>query len=507
MKPGPRLPSWLLGVAMLSACAAPGPEGRTIVIVQAEGPLSLEPCENNEDFSANVLGNVFEPLIAMSADLRLVPALAASWYTPDATTWVFRLREGARWHDGSAVKPKEVVASLERARRDPKSRRRPELSQVTTIATGGEGEVVLTTRAAFGALASQIAQVPVSRPPGPGARFPQGTGPYVIEGFTPGGDTLLVPKGDGSKLRSLLFRVMPDASERVRMLEDGRADIVPYLAAGEAAALERSTAAKVLRRRGLLIAFLAMDYARGQSPYVTSKKNPFQDIRVRRALASVIDRGALLKEALGGEGDTLAQLVVPEAFGFSPGLPQGVPDPAGAKKLMAEAGFEAGFGVALDFEGIGVENSMERIVQVLSRQFAQIGVRVNPRPHTTQQLLSRVESHDTSFYLLSWVGTSGDLGSTAEFLLRTPSEGRGTDNGGNYSSPEADALIDEASATLDPEARLAILRRLEERVRKDLPVIPLLRREDRYGAAKGISFELRLDREIRGVTLVVDGKR
>ena len=105
---------------------------------------------------------------------------------------------------------------------------------------------------------------------------------------------------------------------------------------------------------------------------------------------------------------------------------------------------------------------------------------------------------------MSWVGTSGDLGSTAEFLLRTPSEGRGTDNGGAYSSREADALLDAASATLDPGARLALLRKLEERVRADLPIIPLLRREDLYAAARGVSFGLRLDREIRGATLEVD---
>ncbi|MBX7183951.1 MAG: hypothetical protein K1Y01_02300 [Vicinamibacteria bacterium] len=507
MKPGPRLPCWLAAVALLSACATPRPpEGRTIVIVQAEGPLSLEPCENNEDFSGNVLGNVFEPLVAMNADLRLVPALAASWYTPDATTWVFRLREGARWHDGRAVVPAEVAASLERARRDPKSRRRPELSQVATIATGGDGEVVLKTKAPFGALASQIAQVPISRSPGPGARFPQGTGPYLIGEFTPGGDTLLVPAGDGSRLHRLLFRVVPDARERQRMLADGRADIIPYLAASEASAIEGSPTTRVLRRRGLLIAFLAMDYARRRSPYVVMKRNPFQDVRVRRALSAAIDREALLKEALGGNGDTLAQLVVPEAFGFASGVARPVPDLTAARRLMAEAGLKEGFEVTLDFEGVAVESSMERVVQVLARQFAQIGVRVIPRPHTTQELLARVESHDTSFYLLSWVGTSGDFGSTAEFLLRTPSEGRGTDNG-NYSSPEADALIDEASSTLDPGARLAILRRLEERVRADVPVIPLLRREDLYGAARGLSFELRLDREIRGVTVVVEGKR
>jgi len=493
--------AWL--AAWSGACTPTSPAGRTIVIVQAEGPRSLEPCESNEDHSANVLGNVFEPLVAMDANLKLTPALAASWYTPDATTWVFRLREGARWHDGRAVTPAEVVASLERARSDPRSRRRPELSQVTHIAPGGAGEVVLTTRAPLGALASQVAQVPVSRAASVETRFPTGTGPYRIEGFTPGGDTLLVPARQGAALHPLLFRVVPDAGARLRMLLDGRADVLPYLAADEAARIDGSPKAKVLRRRGLLIAFLAMDYARPETPYVTRKENPFRDLRVRRALASVIDREALLLEALGGHGAPLTQMVVPEAFGYAPGAPNPAPDLAAARALMAEAGLSGGFDVALDFEGVAVEKSMASVVQVLSRQFARIGVRIKPQAHTTQQLLTRVESHDTSFYLLSWVGTSGDLGSTAEFLLRTPSEGRGTDNGGAYSSPETDALLDAASATLDPAARLALLRRIEERVRLDVPVIPLLRREDMYGTAAGVSFELRLDREIRGATLAV----
>jgi len=508
MRPGPRRLGWLLTAVWAGACGAPPlPDDQTIVIAQAEGPRSLEPFESNEDFTGNVLGNVFEPLVAMNADLQLTPALAGSWYTPDATTWVFRLREGVRWHDGRPVAPAEVVASLDRARLDHRSRRRPELSQVATIATGGPGEVVIHTRAPFGALASQVAQVPVSRSPEGRNLFPLGTGPYRIESFTPGGDTLLVPAAAGPARHALRLRVVPDTGARLQMLRDGQADIVPYLAAGEAAAVEALGNAKVLRRRGLLIAFLAMDCARARSPYISAPRNPFRDPRVRRALASVIDRKALLAEALGGEGDTLDQLVVPEAFGFSPGRPPATPDIAAARALLTEAGFAEGFEVSLDYEGVGVEDSMERVSRVLARQLALIGVRLKLQPYTTQQLLARVEAHDTSFYLLSWVGTSGDLGSTAEFLLHSPAAGRGTDNGGGYSSLETDALIDEASSTLDPAARLSILRKLEERVRADVPVIPLLRREDRYGARAGVSFQMRLDREIRGVTLRVDRKR
>ena len=493
---------WIMAAIFSSGCGFAGPaEPRTIVIVQAEGLRSLEPYESNEDHSANILGNVFEPLIAMDANLKLVPALAESWYTPDATTWVFRLRKGAVWHDGAAVTPFEVIASLERARSDPKSRRRPELSQVTAITPGGAGEVVLKTRAPFGALASQIAQVPVSRASAGATSFPVGTGPYRLERFTPGGDTLLVPARPGQRLHPLLFRVMPDPAARLRMLIEGRADILPYLTAEAAAAVSRSANARPLRRRGLLIAFLSMDYARLQTPYVSVKTNPFRDHRVRLAIASVIDREALVAEALQGNGSPLAQMVVPEAFGYAPDAPHPSPDLTAARALMAEAGFGSGFEVTLDFEGAA--DSRSPVVEVLSRQVAQIGIRIKPRPHATQDLLPRVEARDTSFYLLSWVGTSGDLGSTAEFLLRTPSEGRGTDNGGGYSSQETDALLDAAAATLDAEARLSLLRKVEERIRLDVPVIPLLRREDLYGVAAGVSFDLRLDREIRGATLVV----
>lgn len=247
-----------------------------------------------------------------------------------------------------------------------------------------------------------------------------------------------------------------------------------------------------------------MDYARLQTPYVSVKTNPFRDHRVRLAIASVIDGEALVAEALQGNGSPLAQMVVPEAFGYAPGhaaAPLTRSD-CGQSSTPAEAGFGSGFEVTLDFEGAA--DSRSPVVEVLSRQVARIGIRIKPRPHATQDLLPRVEARDTSFYLLSWVGTSGDLGSTAEFLLRTPSEGRGTDNGGGYSSQETErALLDAAAATLDAEARLSLLRKVEERIRLDVPVIPLLRREDLYGVAAGVSFDLRLDREIRGATLVV----
>ena len=497
-----------LGLAGVSASCAPGrPADDTVVIVQAGGPESLEPWQNMEGASARVLGNVFESLVELDANLKLQPALAASWYTPDPTTWVFRLRDGARWHDGSEVKPRDVVASLERARSDPRSRRRPELAQVTSIREGGPREVILTTHSPFGAFLGQLAQVDVSRPPSTPGGFPLGTGPYRLASFKPDMETRLAPMDPERGLPALRFVVVREPVTRLEMLRDGSAQISPDLAAREAVAAEESGRITVLRRRGLLITFLAIDTAREVTPYASPRRNPLRDLRVRRALASAVNRDELVAAAVDGQGAPLNQLVVPEAFGYASEAPPPLTDVSLARRLMAEAGFGSGFDLTLDFEGREGEDVMGRIASTLAAQFALINVRLQLRGQTIRQLIARIESRDTSLCLLPWVGTSGDFGSTAEFLLHTPADGRGTSNSGGYSSAEADHLIDEAAATLDPAVRLAVLKRLESRIRADVPVIPLLRQMDVYGVAEGIKFEPRLDREIRGATLVLSRKR
>ncbi|MBL8113225.1 MAG: hypothetical protein JNK60_10090, partial [Acidobacteria bacterium] len=117
-----RFLSALLGLAVFSsACgrfpATPGSASEELVCLQDCAPESLDPhAGGHVAQTQEVLGNVYESLVALDSEMRVVPALAESWSNPDERTWDFRLRRGVRFHSGGALTAADVVWSFERAR-------------------------------------------------------------------------------------------------------------------------------------------------------------------------------------------------------------------------------------------------------------------------------------------------------------------------------------------------------------------------------------------------------
>jgi peptide/nickel transport system substrate-binding protein len=330
--------------------------------------------------------------------------------------------------------------------------------------------------------------------------MPEGTGPYALERWERGREVLLRAQGAATALRQLRFLVVPKTPRQIEMLTAGEAHVVADLTPREARRLRGVKGVRVASRKGLLVQFLAMDCARERSPYVAAERNPFRDPRVRRAVALGLDRQALVEGPQEGEAEVVDQIVGPQVFGYDPELPPWVPDREGARGLLAAAGFEAGFDVDLDFNG-DPDGATERMVELAATQLRAIGIRVRPRRQSLASLVKRVEARDTSFYLMPWIGTSGDFSSSAEYLLRTPGNGHGIDNGGMYSSKEVDGLLDRAQATVVAAQRQRLLRQAARKVHDDAPVVPLCRLSDLYAVSAGLAFEPRLDREIRGAEL------
>ena len=107
-------------VAMLAVLAG-GARAQTLRIAVDQSPVGLDPHVATAFSTQLVNSAIYEGLTAIDADLRVVPALAASWtVSPDGLTYVFRLRPKARFHDGKAVTPDDVIASIARVR-DPKT--------------------------------------------------------------------------------------------------------------------------------------------------------------------------------------------------------------------------------------------------------------------------------------------------------------------------------------------------------------------------------------------------
>lgn len=481
---------------ILSACGGRPAPSRAVVAYPV-GPASLVPDLATEEFTASILGNVYEPLVQLDRALVVGAGLAESWHSEDDLTWVFRLRAGVRLHDGRPLDAATVVACLEHARAHPDSRRRAELTPIERIEARDSRTVVLRTRAPFAALPNRLASVPIWAQGTP----PLGTGRYRIEAWVPRGDTVLTAfdaHRDGPPpLRRLEFRAIPDAMQRARAVRGGDVHLAVDVPTEAVLDLASAPGVRIAAEKGLRVVFLGMDCAGKSSPHVDSATNPFRDPRVRRAVAHAIDRRALVAGPLGGHGEVADQLVTPASFGFDDGLEPIAFDPGVSRRLLTEAGFPQGFGVALDFMP-GKYRGTEAVVQALVTQLAAVGIRVRARRFEREAFVPRVEAGDTAFYLLGWMNTSGDAEVAYDYLVHTPGEGYGQKNGGRYSAPEVDRLLEQASQGQGPEARLSLLVAVARKLRTDLPVVPLYRLTDLYAVARGLVFEPRVDRLIAG---------
>ena len=492
----------LLALALGAGCTR-APAGDRLVITLPAGPFTIAPESAGEEFSISILSNVYESIVDLGPDLVLRPGLAENWQNPDDSTWVFALRPGARWHDGQPVRASQVIESLERTRHDPRSRRRIELAAVERMEAPDDHTVVVRTSEPLGHLANRLANVPIWRP---GARPEDpalGSGPYRVRAWTPGGDTTLQAfdgyDGGHPTLREVLFRAVPEAAQRMRLLRAGDVQLVVDAPPDEMGALEEDRQLMGVSRKGARVVFLSVDCARPATPYVDAPRNPFADVRVRTALALAIDRDALVRGPLRRLASTVDQVVGPEVFGYHDGLAPVSHDPQRARALLAEAGWPDGFAVDLDYP-TGKYRGAELVTTELARQLLPVGIRLRLRPQPPEAFFARLQSRDTSLYLLGWIGTSGDAGPSYEYLLHTSAGGFGHDNAGGYSNPEVDRLVEQARH-LGPVDRLPLLRRVAEIVHRDKPVVPLYRAADVYALDRRLEFAPRLDRRIRAAEI------
>ncbi len=493
-------PGGALAAALAAGCgdAAHKLPSAPVVVAYPSTLTSLHPALSSDEFSYSILSNVFEPLVDVDGRQSLRPGLAVAWHSPDDLTWRFELRQGAKFHDGRPVEAAAVAASLERARVDPALRQTAVFEAVERFTALGTGTVEVRTRYPVPELAARLTELGIWSEPRSAGGAPEGSGPYRVARWSPGGDVELERVG-GAGSERLIFRAIPNAAERQAALRRSAVDLIAEVPAAGLEALRRAKDLRVVESRGLRVLFLGMNCAPGARPDVGPGANPFHDPRVRRAVALAIDRHGLVRGPLGGLAEELDQPLAPEVFGYGSGLAPLPYDPEESRRLLAQAGREGGFETALDFVP-GKYRDVDGVIAAIVSDLGRVGIRVKPRPAPYPQYLDRLDRRDTPFYLRGW-STSVSAGQTYDFLLRSPGQGFGSANASAYSNAELDALLAAAAREPDDAKRLVRLQRAAEIIRADLPLVPLYRQVNLYAARAGLAFEPRLDRTIRGAEL------
>lgn len=444
-------------VSMSPAAMAAGKCLRVIGPEWAAEQQSVDPVNNISVGDTLRMSTIYEKLVEIGNDYQPQPVLAESWEAnADGTVWTFHLRKDVKFQDGRDFTAKDVVWSIGRVL-DPKldSGGGAILSMIDRdkIVAVDDHTVQFTLKVPLAILPTLLttkyaAIVPDGSDHDKLQAKPVGTGPYMVDSFTPG------PKFVGKRNPYYWRKGAPgadcielsgvtEAVSRAAALTSGQADVLTMLEPQTAATLEKSDGVEVIKAPGGGVVNFAM--------WVDTK--PFDDVRVRTAMKLVVDRTAFVNTVLLGIGvpgnDAPVTPLSPDAYRADT-IPQDVEK---AKQLLAEAGYADGLSVDLyTSEAIGV---MVPAAQIYQQMAAQAGITVNI-------VMSPADSYWSEIFLKRPFTTDfwGDRPTAEALSIAYLSNSAYPET--HWKRPDYDKLINDANATMDPEKRREIYKKAQK---------------------------------------------
>ncbi|MBL8047877.1 MAG: peptide ABC transporter substrate-binding protein [Chthonomonas sp.] len=461
-------------------------------------PTTLDPHRVEDGDTIDMLSQVYEGLVAWSPKSEVEPAIAESWEIKDGgTTYVFKIREGVKFHDGKALTAEDCKWSLERACN-------PKLASPVAVTYL---DAIVGVREKFAGTAPDIKGVTVTGPfeltvkidkPRPyflakltyltSAVLPKdsvavdkeiagpfdmiGTGPFKMASYVP--DSLVKQVafkdywGGEPKLLEIERPVVKDAEARLNKYRSGEVDLVQ---------LERQQIDPFLKDPKYKDHVKYFDrpaiWYVGFSP---KGYKPFADVRVRRAFAMAINRDVIVNELLGGVNKIATGILPPGVAGARETVPGITYNPAEAKSLLASAGFADGKGLPpLEFNfrdnRPDIKSAAVRIAEDLK---TNLGVSVNIRSMEWGAYLEKRNRGELQLFHMRWGADYLDPENFLSLLLTT----NGAENKIGYSNPKVDTLCAQADVMDNGPDRWSLYAQAEDLILQDAPWLPLYFQRD-----------------------------
>jgi len=473
--------------------------GAELVFVNpsAVSPTSLDPARIQDSPTRVLMQNVYEGLVRYGENSEIQPALAESWEIEDGgKSYVFKIRENAKFHNGQDVTAEDVKWSLERASN-------PKLGSPT--ATGYLNDIIGFAEVAAGK-ATELAGVEVvdrktvriridaNRPYflgklsyNPACVLPKGvageteiasieqaigTGPFRLEKIVPDQSITFSAFEDyhsgAPAIAKMSVPIIVDGTTRLNKFRAGESDVI-FLEQQDIPAILKDPefAPKLKRSPSPGVFYLGLN----QVAY-----KPFADVRVRKAFALAIDRQRVAETNLGLP---LANNFVPPGIpGHREGM-NGFPyDPEQARRLLAEAGFPNGKGLPpleITYRDSRADSKLLAVSAATDLK-KNLGVPVQSRALEWRTLLERRNAKQLPFYVGSWFADYLDPQNFLSILLMSDAD----QNNDGYRNETFDRLCRQADVELDPETRISLYQQAEDVLIADVARIPVYYPQDSY---------------------------
>ncbi len=457
--------------------------GRLVIHLETEPP-HLMPLVRSDAWIRRIVGHeVFESLVRPDPRTnRIVPELAESFeVSPDGMKYVFHLRRDVKFHDGRPLTARDVEFTFQRLF-DPSvaaESLREDLETVRDVRAVGDWDVELTVDRPYFLLLDTIGFVPIlpqhvyatgDLNRHPANRAPVGTGPFRFERWDTG-DAIVLRRWDGywgprPPLDEVLFRVVRDRTVAFQIARRGDLDLLPRVTADQ---VEEYLADPGLTQRFAPVVLESPDFAFWA---YNTRRAPFTDARVRRAMSMLIDRDAIRCSLERCMSRVVSQPWPPGHGAYDPDIRPLPYDPGAALLLLTEAGWKDHDGDGLlDRGGVpfrftflvaAQSKTLQQMATIVQQDLAAVGIDMRVALLDWSVFSERCRGHDFDVASVMW-----NLRWENDFHGVFATDG--AQNYGQWSNPRADAILDGARSILDDARRNTEFRELARLIDREQP--------------------------------------
>ena len=453
----------------------------------------------------NIFDRLVDVEVGTDGNSKIVPSLAESWdISDDGLEYTFHLRQGVKFHNGNDFTAEDVTYTFHRMLTVEGGVNTEFIDQIKGADELLAGEtdtlegvevvddytIKVTLKEPFAGFLASISSPGVSiydseATEAAGDQFGMdpavtvGTGPFEFSSWSFNNQLVLTRNEDywkgASGLPGVVIKIIPDTETQSMMFESGELDILDLdYAADSADRFTETYPDQIVQGPRVGIVYFTMNF----------KKEPFHDVRVRKAVQMSIDRQAILDALYGGRGQVEQGIFPHGLIGFNPDQEEIKYDPEAAKALLAEAGYADGFDMEIAADS-SASDTMTMALEIVSDQLAEVGIRAEIKNYDESTWLETRKSGELGSFMSTW---SADYNDPDNFIYTFfGNEEKTRIRSINYPDTEVMERVAKARTLVNEDERLAEYKALEEKlIHEDAAWVPMFSRLHLFAVSKRV---------------------
>jgi peptide/nickel transport system substrate-binding protein len=444
--------------------------------------------------------NIFNCLVEFDETFRIIPGLAESWNNPNTRTWRLNLRNNVKFHNNDNFTAQDVKYSIELIQEDTNNTLYNFLPMLQDIKIIDDFTVDIITFEPYPTLLNKIAYIYIVSKKyheDPTNTLPIGTGAYKFTRYVEKTHIILDRfEGYWKKapiFKNVTFNFLDEYNERLTALINGQCDIIDFIMPDSVEELSKIEGVKTHTFLHQVVTYLGFNFRENDSCCFKGEKNPFSDVRVRKAIYHAINISEIIGDVFHDYAEPASQFVTPHISGYNSEIQRLSYNVEKAGQYMKDAGYEHGFNVTLDTTTLSA--GRVTVAEIIKDQLSKIQINATLNISSSSDFYTKIMSGNSSLYIVGWRADSGDAGEIFDNLLRSVDKdsGFGTANYGNYSHPEIDRIAENIFYNMNLTERLILMQEGFTIAMEDVACVPLYIYEGISAMIDELSWDPRAD--------------